>query len=895
MEDNTRVRVSLQNRMSNSENNKESSKEFQETLINTITDSLLAKKLKQKNHILPKNEYTIAINRYISLLPGLTISMLKNRLSRRYKKHPYYKNYNVSLTVLNPPPPVATTTNIEVDNNATLKKNGRPKGTTIKNINNMNELIANAKNEITALYEKRRLELGLKKKVGDGAFNNIVKEIIAKYDLPDTFTFEYKTAMKRISRRKTCIAHGSKGPQSPLEDIEDDLVQFIILLGDTGAPLTPPQVLQLANSLIKDTPTQQKLIDWKTSRKMKGSDQELGTVGLKYLTNFMKRNKDKLRSKRGKRFELNRDKWQTYTNFKLMYEDHEEEMIDAGVAEKLPTPVWMNAKGDVCAEVDAVGCKVQTNLIRPDLCIVMDEVGANTSQINDGHVGGTRYVVGKDKEARQLSTKKDKRFTCLGLTTLDGNPLMCVVIIEGKQRNLLVESGIDLEAIEINNENESQHDHYLNNLGHGKKYPTGPSCTYHGIEVPCMVEFAEGGGINPTILTNIFRTLDALKLFDEDRKKGLRPYVILDGHQSRFDVEFLSYMNSPEHRWSVVIGVPYGTALWQVGDSRQQNGMFKVFLVKRKEYIMRLRERLSLQLEILPTDIIPLIIYAWNHSFLKTTTNIQAIQERGWFPLNRALLLHPLLRATMTNEEKEEEKKSGLVSSIDERIDIADIDSHNLPSNSTSIQQQATNNTNNITNNINVTTTTGNNNLNFSSGLGARVLDRLVSKNDLIASRKRNICSKREGENMTERMRKMTRKSAAQLVTVGQTHVLGVPLLNRVKIDIQKIKEEQQEVKVKKEQHYRTICKSADDTLFKKKGIQEYTLWSRNDLVSVIKPVKQKKDGPLPSKKSELIEMWKKVKGRARVDFDTSILPLTGVEVETSQDITSNDVEATDV
>jgi hypothetical protein len=37
---------------------------------------------------------------------------------------------------------------------------------------------------------------------------------------------------------------------------------------------------------------------------------------------------------------------------------------------------------------------------------------------------------------------------------------MCVVIIEGKQRNLLVESGIDLEADEINIENNSKHDHY---------------------------------------------------------------------------------------------------------------------------------------------------------------------------------------------------------------------------------------------------------------------------------------------------------------------------------------------------------------------------------------------------------------------------------------------------
>jgi hypothetical protein len=41
-------------------------------------------------------------------------------------------------------------------------------------------------------------------------------------------------------------------------------LQLIILLGNTGEPLTPPQVLQLTNSLIQDTKTQQKSINWKT-------------------------------------------------------------------------------------------------------------------------------------------------------------------------------------------------------------------------------------------------------------------------------------------------------------------------------------------------------------------------------------------------------------------------------------------------------------------------------------------------------------------------------------------------------------------------------------------------------------------------------------------------------
>jgi hypothetical protein len=306
-------------------------------------------------------------------------------------------------------------------------------------------------------------------------------------------------------------------------------------------------------------------------------------------------------------------------------------MIDAGIAKKLETPVWMNQKGErVSNESEAYGCKVTTELTRPDMVITMDEVGYNTSQINEGHVGrGTRYVVGKTKEPRQLSTKKDKHFTCLGLTLITGQPLMCVIIIEGKTKNYLVESGVDTEVLEMRKQDESEIEHYMNNMGKNKKYPCGPTCTYNDIDIPCLVEFSESGGITPSILVKIFATLDHLDLFGKDRANSLRPYVILDGHNSRFDIDFLRYINQSSHRWSVVIGVPYGTALWQVGDLVQQNGMFKVWLVKRKEFLMNKRDEMNNNMEIVPTDIVPLVTYAWNKSFAQVKATQVAILERG--------------------------------------------------------------------------------------------------------------------------------------------------------------------------------------------------------------------------------------------------------------------------
>jgi hypothetical protein len=38
------------------------------------------------------------------------------------------------------------------------------------------------------------------------------------------------------------------------------------------------------------------------------------------------------------------------------------------------------------------------------------------------------------------------------------------------------------------------------------------------------------------------------------------------------DKEFLTYVNKPFTKWVISLGVPYGTALWQLNDNARQNG-----------------------------------------------------------------------------------------------------------------------------------------------------------------------------------------------------------------------------------------------------------------------------------------------------------------------------------
>ena len=144
------------------------------------------------------------------------------------------------------------------------------------------------------------------------------------------------------------------------------------------------------------------------------------------------------------------------------------------------------------------------------------------------------------------------------------------------------------------------------------------------------------------ILTEIFETIDNLHLFDDDRENGMVPFMILDGHQSRFDLDFLRYINTYPHIWNVCIGVPYGTAIWQVGDSSEQNGKFKINITDVKAMILeRHIDQLNHAMQLLRTDIIPIVNLSYSSSFGNVKTNKKALVcDRGWFPFNCNLLLN---------------------------------------------------------------------------------------------------------------------------------------------------------------------------------------------------------------------------------------------------------------
>ena len=123
-----------------------------------------------------------------------------------------------------------------------------------------------------------------------------------------------------------------------------------------------------------------------------------------------------------------------YLNLFDMYSYISEVLVnESKITSKLEAPVWMDKKAtNVDDELEGYGCKVDILFDRPDMMgIVMDKVGCNLSSEMDNAVGRQRFLTSVTGQAEDSASTRNHHFTCLvGLTRLDGELLMCVVIIE---------------------------------------------------------------------------------------------------------------------------------------------------------------------------------------------------------------------------------------------------------------------------------------------------------------------------------------------------------------------------------------------------------------------------------------------------------------------------------
>jgi hypothetical protein len=330
-----------------------------------------------------------------------------------------------------------------------------------------------------------------------------------------------------------------------------------------------------------------------------------------------------------------------YENIEQMYDQVYKAMVDCGVA----------------CYVD--NTEVYAVLQHPTYVLYVNEVGINTNQKSGGS-NNRRRVIGlaNDEPANEECSTSEVRASVMCYTAATGEPVMCVIIFQGESKNLplWVSLGFDwlvnydgINGIENALAFFGDDEFIQANSGPGGIYPGGPKCRFREKDIPCYITASPHGGIDPEILMDTLRILDNLNVFE--RSNDLSPFVLLDGHQSQFDETFLRYINDKRHRWSVAIGVPYGTQVWQVGDSSEQNGAFKMSFDKWHDLFFDKKRHLGIPPAFIRTDIVPLVLRAFQERFAKVESNQKAISERGWGPenLDRKLLQNAQILSTRNN------------------------------------------------------------------------------------------------------------------------------------------------------------------------------------------------------------------------------------------------------
>ena len=95
----------------------------------------------------------------------------------------------------------------------------------------------------------------------------------------------------------------------------------------------------------------------------------------------------------------------------------------------------------------------------------------------------------------------------IGLAVFTGEPVVCILILEGKHPKGNIEAGIDITVTPDGDNTDLKL--ILHNSGPEKYYPGGPESTFKGKRVPAFICWHERASITTQILVDALATLDS--------------------------------------------------------------------------------------------------------------------------------------------------------------------------------------------------------------------------------------------------------------------------------------------------------------------------------------------------------------------------------------------------
>ena len=666
---------------------------------------------------------------------------------------------------------------------------------------------------------------------------DLIEEVASKYDV-SADELKSNTIRSRYKRRN--VTGKGRGHVSPMADVEPLIVEFCVQLARMGAPLDRGQVEILAYELVLGTETERKIREYKARHKLGGNT----LIGRRWYSQFMKRHSAVIKRATTRIADGKRLQYITRENFQIMYDCVYKQMVEAGVAKEITEEQFFAQDGLITTiEEKATGLPSKYVLISEDDVIVVDETGCNTNQQTDGNIGRESVVVPVDGSCNGLvGSTADQHYTTFVYQTASGKPICCCIIMKSNGTPDEIPASWKL-GIDHVTANQERYESYVNAddtealRAAGNICRGGPVCNFRGKQIPPFITCSPNASITSQILAESLAYLDSFCLFN--RSGGRMPFLLLDGHHSRFEIPFLRYIHSPGHKWKVCIGVPYATHWWQVADASQVNGNYKQETTKAKRAVFAAKRGKGLS----KTDIIPIVNRAWPRSFGSVPDAKKAIAARGWNPLNYALLKNEHL--TKIFEAKEYQLKSPPRSSTS----------------SASANGEAGTSTENSSNSGTVS-------FNLTGSSTTTYLEEIVREQMKSEGKRKQIRQKIQQEKQSaealSRLGKLTgqrrqRLSSTRLMREGDLH-LSEDLLEEV---IKNVEEKEEQAKKKQQEKEDRAAKKQEQLQEALGKYDRQETLRKDDLAALLLHVLRPSDNQkLPKTLKELKPLWDERKGR---------------------------------
>ena len=262
------------------------------------------------------------------------------------------------------------------------------------------------------------------------------------------------------------------------------------------------------------------------------------------------------------------------------------------------------------------------------------------------------------------------------------------------------------------------------------------------------------------------------------------------------------------------------------------------------------------QLNLLRTDIIPIVNYAWERSFAKINSNLKACQDRGWGPLNKKLLSHPDIVSSKPNSlSPQHSPASPKIVSNDNSVGTLEL--------SSPIEQQENKEFDIISN------------LNITNGFAGETLCSILRKMQRDAQTLKNLqTNKQNGIDFVSSMKDLGKWSAGVIFDRNKCH-LNEEVLMVAHNHLRK-KEEEFWKKVKK-----CCCEYSKKKEDYEKAIDELKKRpTHNNLpIKILRPLcawkKRKGDQKMPVKQNELFVRWDETKHRDEMSLESYLMETT--------------------